>query len=269
MITLCQTCGTSYDGPTEPKRCPICEDERQYVPSTGQAWVAFDTLTATHTNKWQQLEPDLFGIKTVPGFAINQRAILLRTPQGNVLWDCIANLDSATHALVMALGGISAIALSHPHYYTTMQDWAAAFNAPVYLHASDREWVMRDSPALRFWEGDALEIAPTVTLLRLGGHFAGGTVLHWNRDRGVLLAGDILQVTPGKDAVSFMWSYPNMLPLPAATVSDITARLDGVRFSRLYGAFEGQNIPADAQEIVMRSGQKYIACLNPGPVAKL
>ncbi len=151
MIILCKTCGTAYDA--RPDRCPICEDERQYVPATGQAWTDFDTVTATHTNKWQQLEPRLFGIKTVPAFAINQRALLLQTAHGNILWDCIANLDPATKALITALGGISAIAISHPHYYTTMQEWAAAFNAPVYLHASDREWVMRDSPAIHFWEG--------------------------------------------------------------------------------------------------------------------
>lgn len=260
MITLCKTCGTAYD--EHPKRCPICDDERQYVPVTGQAWTDFDSLTATHTNKWQQLEPHLFSIKTVPSFAINQRAILLRTPQGNILWDCIANLDPATRALIDALGGIGAIAISHPHYYTTMQEWAAAFNAPIYLHASDRQWVMRDSPAIRFWEEDTLEIMLSVTLLRLGGHFAGGTVLHWQSGDGVLLAGDILQVTPGKDAVSFMWSYPNMLPLPARTVESVTGRLTGKKYQRLYGAFEGQNILTNADEIVQRSGQKYIACLR-------
>lgn len=269
MIAICQTCGTSYEAADEPEHCPICEDERQYVPATGQAWVDYASLTTTHSNMWQQLEADLLSIKTAPAFAINQRAILLRTPQGNVLWDCIANLDSATHSLVTALGGIHAIAISHPHYYTTMQDWAVAFNAPVYLHASDRQWVMRDSPALRFWQGDALDLFPSVRLLRLGGHFAGGTVLHWNHERGVLLAGDILQVTPGRDAVSFMWSYPNMLPLAASTVSDMIARLENVHFERLYGAFAGQNITASAREIVIRSGQKYIACLNAGAVGKL
>jgi len=219
-------------------------------------------VTATHTNKWQQLEPQLIGLKTVPSFAINQRAILLRTAHGNILWDCIANLDAATKTLIAALGGISAIAISHPHYYTTMQDWAETFDAPVYLHASDREWVMRDSPAIRFWEGEALDIMPSVTLLRAGGHFAGGTVLHWQEGEGVLLAGDILQVTPGRDAVSFMWSYPNMLPLPAATVEKIVGLLRSRSYQRLYGAFEGQNIFAKADEIVQRSGEKYIACLK-------
>ncbi len=154
----------------------------------------------------------------MPAFAINQRAFLLLTPQGNILWDCIALLDPATEALVRGLGGLSAIAISHPHYYTTMQDWAAAFDAPVHLHAADRDWVMRAAPSIRFWEGETLEIAPAVTLIRAGGHFAGGTVLHWagtSDSAGALLAGDIVQVTPGARCVSFMWSYPNMLPLPA------------------------------------------------------
>ncbi|WP_253384316.1 MBL fold metallo-hydrolase [unidentified bacterial endosymbiont] len=260
MAILCKTCGTSYD--LQPDRCPVCEDERQYVPKEGQTWVDFATLIASHTNKWQQMEPQLLSIQTVPAFGINQRALLLRTPQGNILWDCIASLDPATQMLLTALGGISAIAISHPHYYTTMQDWAQTFDAPIYLHASDREWVMRESEAIRFWEGDALDIMPDVTLLRLGGHFAGGTVLHWQAGQGVLLAGDILQVTPGKDAVSFMWSYPNMLPLPASIVEQITGHLQGKPFERLYGAFEGQDVEAKADEIVQRSGEKYIACLK-------
>lgn len=263
MIKLCNACGTSYEERGgEITCCKICKDERQYIPVTGQKWTELNALRESHTNKWKQHEENLFSIKTVPGFAINQRAFLLKGPQGNVLWDCIANLDDATEALVASLGGISAIAISHPHYYTTMQDWAEAFNAPIYLHASDSEWIMRDSPAIRLWEGDELELMSSVRVLRLGGHFAGGCVLHWSRGEGVLLAGDILQVTPGADAVSFMWSYPNMLPLPARVVKEITRRLAMVSFDRLYGAFEGQEITVNAQDIVMRSGEKYISCLQ-------
>ena len=81
-LSICKTCGTAYD--TTPETCPICEDERQYVPHSGQAWIDFATVTSTHSNKWQQLEPQLFSIKTVPAFAINQRALLLRTPHGNI-----------------------------------------------------------------------------------------------------------------------------------------------------------------------------------------
>lgn len=262
MITLCKTCGTSYEtAGSHPEHCKICEDERQYVPVAGQQWVEPDALLATHTNKWKQHGKNLFSLLTVPSFAINQRAFILRTPEGNIMWDCIATLDDATKTLISSLGGLKAIAISHPHYYTTMQDWAAEFDVPIYLHASDREWIMRDSPHITLWEGDSLKLTGDVTLIRLGGHFAGGSVLHWEQGEGILLSGDILQVTPGADAVSFMWSYPNMLPLSAATVSDMTQRLSGVKFMELYGAFEGKDITGRADEIVRRSGEKYISCI--------
>lgn len=263
MITLCKACGTSYEvADALPEHCDICQDERQYVPATGQEWVDFAALCASHTNKWRQHDSTLLSIRTVPGFAIDQRAFLLRTPEGNILWDCIATLDDATKMLITSLGGLKAIAISHPHYYTTMQDWADEFNAPIYLHANDRKWVMRDSPWIKFWDGDTLELTRDVSVIRLGGHFAGGCVLHWARDEGVVLSGDIVQVTPGAHAVSFMWSYPNMLPLPAATVSDITHRLSTVKFKQLYGAFEGKDITKNADDIVQRSGEKYVSCLK-------
>lgn len=263
MIRLCTACGTAYQPPHSPSdRCKICDDPRQYVPAGGQSWIDFDQLTSRHANKWTAHGDALLSIKTVPKFAIDQRAFLLRTPHGNVLWDCIANLDQATLALVNALGGLHAIAISHPHYYTTMQEWAAAFNAPIYLHDRDREWIVRDSPHLKLWQGDSLPLLPSLTLLRLGGHFPGGCVLHWAEGDGMILAGDILQVTPGAHGVSFMWSYPNMLPLPAAAVQRIMQRLSGVTFGQVYGAFEGQDIRQQAKEKVMRSGQIYLDCLQ-------
>jgi len=154
-------------------------------------------------------------IETTPAFGIGQRAFLAQTPGAGVLWECIALIDDATVEIIQAMGGVSAIAISHPHYYTTMVEWSRALGGvPVYLHAADREWVMRPDPAVRFWEGDTQALGPGVTLVRLGGHFEGGTVLHWaDRDagRGVLLSGDILQVVPSRH-VSFMYSYPNLIP---------------------------------------------------------
>jgi hypothetical protein len=265
-VYLCRACGTSYpDAAAPPERCPICEDERQYVPADGQAWVGREALADLHRNAWRQHEPGLLSVQTVPAFAINQRAFLLATPGGNVLWDCLPLFDAATEAIVRALGGLVAIAVSHPHYYSAMQDWAAAFGATIHLHAADRQWVMRPDPAIRFWDGDSLEIAPGATLVRLGGHFAGGTVLHWGTgaDRaGVLLAGDILQVTPGAHRVSFMWSYPNMLPLSAAEVRRLVARLAPWRYERIHGAFAGQDVPRDGPAIVARSAARYCALIE-------
>jgi glyoxylase-like metal-dependent hydrolase (beta-lactamase superfamily II) len=102
--------------------------------------------------------------------------------------------------IVKGLGGLSAIAISHPHYYGTMVEWGRAFGGvPVHLHAADRQWIMRPDPVITLWEGDTLPLASGVTLVRCGGHFAGGTVLHWaagGEGRGALLSGDVVQVIP-------------------------------------------------------------------------
>lgn len=262
-IFICTACGTSFpDAPRPPERCPICDDERQYVPGSGQGWTTPASLSVAHRNAWREHEPGLLSVQTVPHFAINQRAFLLRTPAGNVLWDCIALLDPATRAIVHGLGGLHAIAISHPHYYTAMQDWADAFEAPIYLHEADRAWIMRPDRAIQLWHGESHTIAPGATLVCLGGHFPGGTVLHWAGGPGVLLAGDILQVTPGAHRVSFMWSYPNMMPLPAKAIREIERRLRPWRFDRLHGAFVGQDIPSEAEAIVARSAQRYVELVS-------
>jgi hypothetical protein len=267
-IQICRTCGTSYpDAPEPPARCPICEDERQYVPRGGQAWTTPQQLAGGHVNAWRQLETDLFEIHTHPGFGIGQRALLLRTAQGNILWDCISLLDDATEALIRTLGGLRAIAISHPHYYTCMQDWARIFDCPVCLHAADANWIMRPDPAIRHWDGERLEIADGVTLLRLGGHFAGGSVLHWAGgadQRGALLSGDIVQVAADLNRVSFLWSYPNMMPLSATTVRRIANTLAPWGFERIYGAFPGRQVTTGGAHAVERSAARYIELLEGG-----
>ena len=150
---ICTACGTQYP-PSEapPDLCRSCSDERQFVPASGQSWTTLDGLRSTHSNKFRRLATGLTTIETTPTFGIGQRAILARTPAGNVLWDCIALIDDATVDVLKGLGGVVAIAISHPHYYTTMGEWSRALGGvPIYLHAADRQLVMRADPALQFW----------------------------------------------------------------------------------------------------------------------
>src|SRR5262245_33816527 len=154
---ICTTCGTQYPPlRVAPTLCMICEDERQYVPVTGQGWIAPEQMAGRYANTFVQQEENLIGIGTVPAFAIGQRALLVRTPNGNVLWDCISLLDEATVTTVKALGGLAAIAISHPHFYAAMVDWSHAFDVPVLVHAADRPWVVRSDSALKFWDGETL-----------------------------------------------------------------------------------------------------------------
>lgn len=259
---ICKACGTQFAATAEPPRsCAICDEARQYIPPSGQQWTTLDRLRAGHRNAFEQCAPNLLGIGTTPEFAIGQRALLLRTEHGNFLWDCLSLLDDGTIEIIRALGGLRGIAISHPHYYTAMSEWSRAFgDAPIHLHAADRQWVMRPEGNILFWEGEQKELAPGVTLVRCGGHFAGGTVLHWRNGAegtGTLLTGDILQVTPD-GWVSFMYSYPNLIPLPARAVQAIAGALQPLVYDQLYGAFWESVISTGAQEIVARSVERYL-----------
>jgi hypothetical protein len=264
---ICTACGTQYPSSgTPPAACAICTEERQFVPATGQAWTTLEGLQRSHANTVRRLAPGLTTIETTPVFGIGQRAILVQSPAGNLLWDCIALIDEATVDVLKGLGGVSAIAISHPHYYTTMLEWSRALGGvPVHLHAADRRWVMHDGPEVEFWDGDSKEIGPGLALVRLGGHFDGGTILHWGpwgEGRGVVLSGDILQVVPSGH-VSFMWSYPNYIPLSAAKVRRMAGILEPYSFDAVYGAFSGRGqIDSNAKQVVAQSVARYIARIS-------
>jgi glyoxylase-like metal-dependent hydrolase (beta-lactamase superfamily II) len=264
---LCSACGTQYPtSESAPAACPICTDERQYIPASGQSWTTLEALRKTHSNKFRRLAAGLTIIETTPAFGIGQRAILAQTPGGNVLWDCIAHVDDATIDFLKGQGGVAAIAISHPHYYTTMVEWSRALGGvPIYLHAADREWVMRSDPAVQFWDGDTSGLGRGVTLIRLGGHFPGGTVLHWadwSEGRGVVLSGDVLQVVPSGH-VSFMWSYPNLIPLSATKVRRMAEILEPFAFDAIYGAFSGRGqIDTGGKQVVAASVARYVARIS-------
>jgi glyoxylase-like metal-dependent hydrolase (beta-lactamase superfamily II) len=272
MHPICVTCGTQFaESAAAPERCPVCEDERQFVGWAGQAWATLEALRAHHRLALKDEGDGLLGIGAEPKFAIGQRALLVPAkvrggPGRNVLWDCISLIDQAAIRVLQAQGGLGAIAISHPHYYASMVEWSRAFgDAPIYLHADDRSWVMRPDPAIVFWEGERLELGPGLTLLRLGGHFPGAQVLHWADGadgRGVLLAGDILQVVQDRRFVSFMYSYPNYIPLSAARVRRMVDALEPYPFERVYGAWLGAVVRADGKAAVRRSAERYVQALE-------
>jgi glyoxylase-like metal-dependent hydrolase (beta-lactamase superfamily II) len=258
---FCATCGAQFtpsDAP--PANCPVCEDQRQYVPASGQAWIADADLAAAHRNEIRR-DGAYDGVGMDPPFAIGQRALLVPAGDRFVLWDCIPLLDDETAAEIERRGGLAAIAISHPHYYTGMVNWARRFECPVYLHADDSEWIMRPDPMIELWEGETRELSDGLTLVRCGGHFAGGTVLH-DAANDALLAGDIVQVIPDRGWVGFMYSYPNLIPLPADTVLGIARTLEPYAFDTIYGAWWGRIVPGDGHAIVQRSAERYAGALR-------
>lgn len=264
---ICVTCGCQYAATeNEPESCKICEDERQYVGFGGQRWTTLDALQVDHRNRVETMEPNLTRFGTDPTFGIGQHMFLVQAPDANVLWDCITLIDDATVEAIQDRGGISAIALSHPHYYSSIVEWSRAFDsAPIYIHAADREWVTRPDPAIVFWEGETQALGEELTLIRGGGHFAGGAMLHWAAGadgRGVLLPGDIIQVVHDRNWVSFMYSYVNLIPLPPSKVRHLVEAVEPYDFDRIYSPWLERIVMTDGKAAVRRSAERYIASIR-------
>ena len=266
---ICVQCGTQFDETSEPPpSCPICEDERQFVRHAGQEWTTLERLQADHQNRVEEEAPQLLGIGTEPGFAIGQRALLLQTPGGNLLWDCITLLDDQTVAEIDARGGIRAIAISHPHYYSAMVEWAERFDAQIFLHAADREWVMRKNRRMQFWEGTKLSLWDGLTLINCGGHFEGGTVLHWlsvvsrprEEKRIAHRRHHSSRAGPPLCELHAQLSQPDSARVGCD--SRIVERIEPFQFEQIYGAWWKANVLADAKAAVVRSAERYLRWIS-------
>lgn len=261
-VWICRTCAVEQTSSSEPPHnCPICADERQYVLPVGQRWTTMAELVgAGHRGTVSEVEPGLLGITVTPPVGIGQRALLVQTPTGNLLWDSTGYLDDALVAAVQEHGGVAAIAASHPHMYGAQVEWSQRFGgAPIFVQAGDQEWLQRWDPAVQIWRQTA-EVLPGVHLHHIGGHFVGSAVARFIAadGHGVLLSGDTVAGTPDQHWVSFMRSYPNKIPLSAAVVARISDRVLELEFDRLYDNFGGM-VAEDAASWVRRSADRYIA----------
>ncbi|KAJ4287930.1 hypothetical protein N0V90_011945 [Kalmusia sp. IMI 367209] len=258
-LAICFTCGTQFDSPlsSPPKSCPICDDPRQYVPPTGQQWTSLVSESTLQVNEFNTDPHDsrIHYITTKPvqpsstqmpaglsdstttrkQLGIGERAILLQTDAGNVLWDLVAWIDDATVEFVKEKGGLKAI-------------------------------VREDKHGVRQFITGATEIMPGVTAIQAGGHFDGSMVLHW--EKKLFIADTMMSVPsgfyqkdrlPGTTTFSFMWAYPNMIPLPPSAVYGIWKALKPYAFDSTYGGFPGQNVTRpDLKAQVLESAKIFL-----------
>ncbi|MFC7022142.1 hydrolase [Promicromonospora thailandica] len=257
---ICSTCGVEHE--SRPDVCAVCADERQWVPADGQHWTTLEELAAAGQSiAVEELEPDLYGLTTVPDVGIGPTAKLVRTPAGNLLFDVPGYLDDTAVAAVQDLGGLACIVASHPHMYGVQVEWSRRLGGvPILVAQDDADWLARTDPAVQTWKTD-LQILPGITLTQPGGHFPGSTVAHWAagaQGRGVLLSGDTIFANPDRTSVSFMRSYPNRIPLSGTVVQRIADHVSRFEFDRLYNNFRGV-IPVDARAIVQRSAERHAA----------
>jgi hypothetical protein len=265
-LWTCETCGAQCpDSGNPPASCPICEDERQFVGWKGQTFLTREALAERHRMVWRD-DLGLTGIALEPSFAIGQRALLVPLADGCLMWDCVPLATPEAIAHVRSLGGLKAIAISHPHYYGAVADWSEEFGGVrVYLHGDDRAWVTRPHRSIAPWTGDSCRLSEDILILRTGGHFAGGTVLHWRgaaEGRGALFTGDVAMVAMDRRSLSFMYSYPNYIPLNASAVRRIAEAVEPLAFDRIYGAWWGRNIASGAKAAFDASVQRYLAAIS-------
>jgi hypothetical protein len=265
---ICTTCGTQLaPGARPPTSCPVCEDERQYVGWNGQRWTTHEALLETHALRLGA-DDGLPALAIAGEFGIPQRALLLGTSAGNILWECLSLVTAEGVAFLRARGGVDRIVISHPHFYASMVQWSDALGGvPILLHAADKAWVQRPARCIEHWQGDTLALGGDVTLVRTGGHFPGSTALHWAsgpRGRGALFVGDSPQVASNRRSVSFMYSYPNLVPLRPADVRSMRERLAPFEYDDAYGFSWGRNILGAARARVDASFDRYLAAVGHG-----
>jgi hypothetical protein len=266
---ICDTCGTQFEpAAAAPSRCPVCEDERQYVGWAGQRWMTMEALARSHAVEIGS-EGGVTTLSLRPGFAIDQRAFLIPHGRQNLMWESLSLVTPEAVAQIEARGGVSAIAISHPHFYSSMTEWSEALGGvPIYLHEADRGWVRRESPHLRFWSGERLELSDELELIHLPGHFPGSSGLWWKtgpRSEGCLFPGDALQVVMDRRHVTFMYSYPNAIPLGPSVVRGLQRSVARLRFQDVYGFTRGRQIIGHGKSAVDESFRRYLAAISDEP----
>jgi len=264
-VWTCATCAIEHpDTDAPPEVCAICSDERQWVPASGQAWTSRDELEAQGFRiTVDELETGLHAVRagqpSHEPLGIGQRGLLLRTDGGNLLWEPPGFIDDEGIAAVEALGGVAAVAASHPHLTGSSIQWSQAFGgAPVYVAAADARWVRRPDPAITEWDG-AFEPVPGVRVIRCGGHFPGSAVAHWPagaEGRGVLLTGDTIMVGADLASASVMRSYPNFIPMPSRIVRRVLDTVRPLAFDRVYSVH--RMIGTGAHGVIERGLERYI-----------
>lgn len=264
---FCTTCGTGFPpSATPPNHCPTCADERQYVNAAGQSWTTLAELQASHSSDIREQEPGLWGIGATPGIAIGQRALVIAQPGGGVMWDCTPLVTDEAVAKVKALGGVRAIAISHPHFFAAMNEWSAALGGvPIVLHEALKRHVVHEGPNVSYWSGETHDLGQGITLVRGGGHFTGSTYLHWADGaggKGVLMTADTIMVVPDLRWVSFMYSYPNLIPLPVREIRRLVATTEPFAFDRIYSAWWDRVMQSDAKARVAASAERYITAIT-------
>jgi glyoxylase-like metal-dependent hydrolase (beta-lactamase superfamily II) len=270
---ICCHCGLQYaEQEAAPGRCLNCSNERESMTHKLPRWTTLSGMAGKYRNVFTTLGDGVTGICIAPAFGIGPEVFLIQSQAGNVLWDCLAYLDQPTIEQIQALGGLSAIVISHPHMFGSVVEWSHALGkVPVLVHEDNRAWMPRPDPVIHWWPGESFQMNSEFTAIRCGGHFPGSSVLYWKSGaagKGALFTGDTILPVEDRRWVSFMYSYPNLVPISRRAVEKIVNAISAIDFDRIYGGpmyGSGGSRPivqTDAKNAVLRSAARYIEHLG-------
>jgi len=270
---ICFNCGVQRQSAEHPiAPCLICADERESISHKTQRWTNLAEMDGMFENVFTPLGGGVTGIHTLPLFGIGQEVFLLETGYGCILWDCLGFIDTQTLRNIALRGDLAAIVISHPHFFGSMVEWSCRNGCvPIYVHKENQPWIPRWDRVIELWDGEELQLNPSVTIIRTGGHFPGSCILHWADGadgKGALFTSDTILPVEDRRWVSFMYSYPNLIPLSKRAVQKIVSIVARLKFDRIYGGpmYGGGGdrpiISSAAKEIVLRSAKRYIQHLE-------
>ena len=261
-----------------PAVCPICDDERQFVPADGQVWTTVGELAVSGRSiEMAEVEPGLHSLRTQPRTGIGQTCYLTTasgavagadasapSTAGGLLFDVPPFIDDDAVEAVAERGGVGAIVASHPHMYGLQLEWSRAFDdAPILVSRKDAAWVQRLGPAIELYDDEA-EPLPGVRVRQVGGHFPGSSVALWRAPSDsalVMLGSDSVSPVARAGWVTFMRSFPNFLPLSARAVRMIAERVADLEVERIYGSF-GQRLMHGGSRAIAESADRYAAWVS-------
>jgi len=85
-------------------------------------------------------------------------------------------------------------------------------------------------------------------------------VLHWadgEGGAGALMSGDIVTVVQDRRWVSFMHSYPNLIPERPRTIRRALSLVEPFGFDQVYGGWWRRITETDGAAAVRRSAERY------------
>ncbi|WP_040167286.1 MBL fold metallo-hydrolase [Microbacterium gorillae] len=257
---VCTSCGLQFPSVEPPEFCPLSHDNRSSFRGLPEGWTTLAELRKTEHHNVIRQDGEFMGLCTSPSLNFGQRGFIVPWGDSNLMWDMVPYFDDDTYERIQELGGLKGIAISHPHFFSTMIEWADRFDVPIYIHEDNRPWVFRPSERIHFWSGESFKLDDDMTLVRTGGHFAGSQILHIASKKTVLVA-DSVNLVSDPGFVSFEYGWAQIIPTDEEAVRQVVAAYEPYEFETIVGGWWDQRITGN-YETIRRSGDRFIAALR-------